>query len=105
MKNFKTSSEHLTKMFELYEKVYGFESEKSAKIFMELGQINELSENYTDALDYYNNSYNIWEKIIKDDNYDVLFTLSIKLSELYEKAENCQMAYEILKQVKIYNVD
>jgi hypothetical protein len=100
MKNYKVSSEHLTKMFELYEKVFGFESEKSAKIFMELGQINELNDNFADALDYYNNSYSIWEKIIKDDNYDVLFTLSIKLSELYEKAENCQMAYEILKQTE-----
>jgi hypothetical protein len=99
MKNYKISSDHLSKMFELYEKVYGFDSEKSAKIFMELGQINELNDNIVDAIDYYTNSYNIWDKIIKDDNYDVLFTLSIKLSELYEKAENCQMAYEILKQV------
>jgi hypothetical protein len=102
MKNYKTSSEHLSKMFELYEKVFGFESEKSAKIFMELGQINELNDNVGDAVDYYRNSYSIWEKIIKDDNYDVLFTLSIKLSELYEKADNCQMAYDILKTVNFY---
>jgi tetratricopeptide (TPR) repeat protein len=84
-------------MFELYEKAYGFESEKSAKIFMELGQIYELSENVNDAIEYYKSSYTIWEKIITDGNYELLFTLAIKISELYEKSEKIQEAFEILK--------
>lgn len=88
-------------MFEIYEKLYGFESEKSAKICMELGQIYELSDNLSDAVEYYRNSYSIWEKIIKDNDHDVLFTLAIKLSELYEKTENFQSAYEVLKNVKV----
>lgn len=86
-------------MFEIYEKLYGFDSEKTAKICMELGQIYELSDNLNDAIEYYRNSYHIWEKIIKDDNNEVFFTLAIKLGELFEKAENYQNAYEILKEV------
>jgi hypothetical protein len=86
-------------MFDIYEKLYGFDSEKTAKICMELGQIYELSDNLNDAIEYYRNSYAIWEKIIKDENYDVIFSLATKLSELFEKAENFQNAFEILKNV------
>jgi tetratricopeptide (TPR) repeat protein len=97
MKNYKEAIDFLTKMFELYEKVHGFESEKSAKIFMELGQIYELSENINDAIEYYKSSYTIWEKTISDGNYELLFTLAIKISELYEKMQKIQEAFEILK--------
>jgi tetratricopeptide (TPR) repeat protein len=97
MKNYKEAIDFLTKMFELYEKAYGFESEKSAKIFMELGQIYELSENMNDAIEYYKSSYTIWEKTITDGNYELLFTLAIKISELYEKLQKIQEAFEILK--------
>ena len=91
--------EFLTKMFEIYENSYGFESEKTAKICMEIGQIYELSENIPDAIDNYKSSFSIWEKIITDNNYDVLFTLAIKISELQEKLENFVGAYEVLKTV------
>jgi tetratricopeptide (TPR) repeat protein len=101
MKNYKESITYLSKMFELYEKTYGFESEKSAKIFMELGQIYEFSEDFNDAIENYKNSYSIWEKIITNEDYEVLFTLAIKLSELYGKLDNAQSAYEILKTVKL----
>lgn len=84
--------------------IYGYESEKSAKICMELGQIYELSENLNDAIEYYRNSYSIWEKIFKDDDDpQVMIALSTKLSELFEKAENYQNAYEILKNVNYIN--
>ena len=92
---------YLTKMFEIYEKVFGYESEKTAKICMEIGQIYELSENISEAIDNYKSSFSIWEKIITDNNYDVLFTLAIKISELQEKTENFSGAFEILKNVKI----
>ena len=91
--------DNLTKMFEIYEKIYGFESEKTAKICMEIGQIYELSENIPEAIDNYKSSYSIWEKIIKDNNFEILFTLSIKVSELYEKIENFSGAFESLKNV------
>ena len=99
MKNYKEAIDDLSKMFELYEKVYGFDSEKSAKIFMELGQIYELCDNNNEAIEYYKSSYSIWEKILSNGNYEILFTLAIKVAELCEKYENYQNAYEILKNV------
>jgi hypothetical protein len=102
MKNYKTSIENLSSMFEVYEKVYGFESEKSAKICMELAQIYELQEQINDAIEYYRNSYSIWEKIISDSShYEIFITLAIKLAELFEKTENYQNAYELLKLVRL----
>ena len=100
MQKYKVAMDYLTKMFEIYEKVYGFESEKTAKICMEIGQIFELSENIEEAIDNYRSSFSIWEKIITDNNYDVLFTLAIKISELHEMVENNVGAYEVLKNVK-----
>lgn len=88
-------------MFEIYEKIHGFESEKTAKICMEIGNIYELSENIPEAVDNYKSSYSIWEKIIKTNNFEVLFTLAIKISELHEKIENYVGAYEILKDVYV----
>ena len=83
LKNYETALNNLTKMFNIYEKIFGYDSEKSAKISMEMGQIYELMKNYNDALGYYSNSYKIWQKIITDDNYEILFQIAIKLSELY----------------------
>jgi len=100
MKNYKIAVEQLTKMYVIYEKIEGFESEKTAKICMELGQIYELAENFQEAIEYYKNSYSIWEKVVKDDEYEVLFTLATKLAELHEKSEAYNLAYEILKSVK-----
>jgi tetratricopeptide (TPR) repeat protein len=97
MKNYKIAIDNLRNMFEIYEKIYGFDSEKTAKICMEMGQIYELWNNLNDAIEYYNNSYKIWEKIITDDNYEVLFQLAILLSELYAKVDKGEDAYEILK--------
>ena len=99
LKNYKNAIDNLSKMFEVYEKLYGFDSEKTAKICMELGQIYELQGDLNDAIEYYRNSYSIWEKIIKDNNFEVLITLAIKLGELFGKVENYQNAYEILKNV------
>ena len=100
-------------MFEIYEKLYGFDSEKSAKICMELAQIYELQTDFNNSIEYYRNSYTIWEKIFKDrttetndhidsSSYEVFITLSIKLAELFEKSDNFQNAYELLKAVEIY---
>ena len=97
MKNYKIAIDNLRNMFEIYEKIYGFDSEKTAKICMEMGQIYELWNNLNDAIEYYNNSYKIWEKIITDDNYEVLFQLAILLSELYAKVDKGEDAYQILK--------
>jgi tetratricopeptide (TPR) repeat protein len=93
-------------MFDIYEKLYGFDSEKSAKICMELGQIYELQGDINNAVDYYRNSYTIWEKIIKDESqYESLIILSMQLADLFEKSENYQNAYEILKEVNYFIIE
>jgi len=104
MKKFDVAMDNLNKMFQIYEKIYGFESEKTAKICMEIGQIYELSNNISEAIDNYKNSFSIWEKIIKDNNFEVLFTLAIKISELQEKIENYVGAFEFLKDVIIFRL-
>lgn len=101
MRNYNASLENLKKMFQIYEAVFSFESEKTAKICTEIGQIYELADNIQEAIDSYKNSFSIWENIIKDANYEVLFTLAIKISELFAKTENTSEAYEFLKKVKI----
>ena len=96
LKNYDAALENLTKMFNIYEKIFGYDSEKSAKISMEMGQIYELMKNYNDALGYYSNSYKIWQKIITDDNYEILFQIAIKLSELYINSNQGEPGYRIL---------
>ena len=88
---------YLTNMFSIYEKIYGYDSEKSAKIFMELGQIYEITEKYDDSINYYRNAYNIWEKL---NEYKILFEISMKLSELYTKIDKGEEAYQILDETQ-----
>jgi tetratricopeptide (TPR) repeat protein len=86
-------------MFKIYEKEFGYESEKTAKIFTEIGKTYELADNIQEAADNYKNSFSILEKIIKDGNFEVLFTLALKISELLEKIGNKAEAYNFLKKV------
>ena len=95
-KNYEAALSNLQSMFGIYEKIYGYNSEKSAKISMEIGQIYELANAIKDSIDYYENSYNIWKKIITENNYEVLFQISMKLSELYAAIEEYKTSYEKL---------
>ena len=95
-KNYDAALNNLRSMFGIYEKIYGYNSEKSAKISMEIGQIYELENAIKDSIDYYENSYNIWKKIITENNYEVLFQISMKLSELYAAIEEYKTSYEKL---------
>ena len=61
-KNYEAALSNLQSMFGIYEKIYGYNSEKSAKISMEIGQIYELANAIKDSIEYYENSYNIWKK-------------------------------------------
>ena len=88
--------DNLGQMFKIYEKIYGYDSEKSAKISMEMGQIYELARNISEAIEYYDNSFKIWEKIINDNNYEVLFQIAMKLSELYATNKDYEKSYEVL---------
>ena len=94
--NYKLAIDNLGQMFKIYEKIYGYDSEKSAKISMEMGQIYEFAENIPEAIEYYDNSYKIWEKIINDNNYEVLFQIAMKLHELYAANKNFDSSYDIL---------
>jgi len=95
-KNYVAALKNLQSMFSIYEKIYGYDSEKSAKISMEMGQIYELAGEIKDSIEFYENSYNIWKKIIKDNSYEVLFQISMKLSELYAMIEDFTSSYEKL---------
>ena len=95
-KNYDAALNNLRSMFGIYEKIYGYNSEKSAKISMEIGQIYELANAIKDSIEYYENSYNIWKKIITENNYEVLFQISMKLSELYAAIEEYKTSYEKL---------
>ena len=95
-KNYEAALKNLQSMFSIYEKIYGYNSEKSAKISMEIGQIYELAEEIKDSIEFYENSYNIWKKIINDNNYEVLFQIAMKLSELYATIQDYRSSYEKL---------
>ena len=94
--NYNVAIENYGNMFKIYEKIYGYDSEKSAKISMEMGQIYELADNIQESIEYYENSYKIWEKIINDNNYEILFQIAMKLSELHATNKNYDASYEIL---------
>ena len=61
-KNYDAALKNLQSMFSIYEKIYGYDSEKSAKISMEMGQIYELAGEIKDSIEFYENSYNICSK-------------------------------------------
>lgn len=101
MRNFKTAVEYFSKMFAIFEQVYGFDSEKCAKVCMELGQIYEISNNLPDAIEYFKFAWEIWDKILKnspnDEGHLMVVDVAIKLGELMEKSGNPSNSYEILK--------
>lgn len=90
---------YLRKMFQIYEKACGYESEKTAKVCNEIAQIYENKNDIIQAIDNYKIAFDIWEKIIKDGNHEVLFTLAVKIAELLEKIEKQTEAYDFLKGV------
>ena len=66
---------------------------------MEIGQIYELSENISDAIDNYKSSFSIWEKIITDNNYDVLFNMTAPAGILNEKKEKKELSKNARKKL------
>ena len=95
-KHYDAALNNLSDMFKIYEKIYGYDSEKSAKISMEMGQIYELDEKYNDSIQFYENAFNIWKKVINDNSYEVLFQIAMKLSELYYQVGDFKNSYEKL---------
>lgn len=103
--NFKVAEGFFSKMFDLYEKTYGFDSEKCAQTCMDLAQIYELNENFSDAIEYFKFAYEIWDKVIKS-NYspevlDKIFSVSERHSFLQHKSGNNEEAYNFLKKCEV----
>lgn len=98
--NYTEAIDNLRCMFEIYEKTYGFNSDRTAKICMELGRIYENWNKINESIEYYLNSYKIWENIINDDNYEILFEIAMKISELYSKIKRGYESYDIIAQTE-----
>ena len=88
--------DNLSCMYEIFEKIYGFNSDRIAKICMELARIYEIWGKMNETIEYYTNSYKIWENIIEDDNYEILFEIAMKLSEIFKKTNNVIDSYNII---------
>ena len=88
--------DNLRSMYEIFEKIYGFNSDRIAKICMELARIYEIWGKMDETIEYYTNSYKIWENIIDDDNYEILFEIAMKLSEIFKKTNNVIDSYNII---------
>lgn len=84
-------------ILKIYEQIYG-SSDKSAKIYMEIGQTYNYSNSYNDAIDNYKIAYDLWKTIISDNNYEVLFDISIKVADLYIKINNPLNAYDFMSK-------
>jgi hypothetical protein len=101
LKNYDNSIDILTTLHQIFEEAYGYDSDKSAKVCMELAQIYEDKDDINNSIENYKNSFTMWEKIVKNVNeYEKFITLAIKLAELYNKAQNYHEACEILKYVR-----
>lgn len=94
--NSQAAIDNLNEMYEIYEKLEGSSCEKIAKILLEIAQVYELWKMYQDVIDFYNKSFQIFEQIITNDDYEVLFQISIKLADLYGKIKEEEQAYTIL---------
>ena len=88
--------DNLRSMYEIFEKIYGFNSDRIAKICMEIARIYDIWGKMNETIEYYTNSYKIWENIIEDDNYEILFELAMKLSEIFKKTNNVIDSYNII---------
>ena len=108
IKKFDLAIEYFSKMFTMYEQIYSFDSEKCARVCMELGQIYELSNKLNEALEYFSFSWEIWEKVIiknendqadniNEDHYLLILEVAIKIAELNEKNDKLDQSYTILK--------
>ena len=99
LKDYKNSIIYLEKMIELYKLAFGPNCEKIAKVKMEIGQIYSNDNSLNDAISSYESAKDIYEKVINDNNYDIIFTLSIIISELYTKIKSFDNAYKILVNI------
>ena len=87
-------------IYDIYEKYYGYDSDKIAKICLEMAQVYEAWNLLYDSIEYYMNSYTIWDKIIKDNNYEIMFVIALKVAGLYGLLNDNEKAYNILNNTE-----
>ena len=114
LKNYKTAESYFSEIFNMFEKEYGYESDKCAKICMELGLLHEVSSNNKEAFEYYTISFQILEKFIESNKVDssgkvnkeqnelliILVDLYFKLAELTSLKTDLT-SFDTLKQCEI----
>jgi tetratricopeptide (TPR) repeat protein len=99
LENYLKAIEYLKILSNLYEKMYSNVSEQCAFIYNEIGDIYKIIEKFPEAIENYIKCYQIREELVKENNrIEDLFSLSIKLGELYSNQKEYQKAYEILKK-------
>ena len=96
LENYQIAIDNFRIINTIYEKHFGADSDKSAKICLEMAQVYEAWKSYNDAIEYYINSYKIFEKIIKDNNYEIMYVISLKISSLYGSLGRHEDAFKIL---------
>ena len=91
--------EHLKKLLKLDEIIYHEISEQCASICNEIADLNRLTKNIPEAIDYYLKLYRIKEELVKENcKIEELFQISIKIGELYAEQKEYKKAYEFLKR-------
>ena len=96
LENYQEAIENFRIIYDIYEANYGYDLDKTAKVCLEMAQVYKLWNCLNDAIEKYLNAYNIWDKIITDDNYEVMFQIAINVADLYTKINKNENAYQIL---------
>ena len=100
LEKYEESNETFKIIYDIYEKYYGYYSDKMAKVCLERAQVYEAWNLLNDSIEYYRNSYDIWDKIIKDNNYEIMFVIALKVAGLYGLLDENEKAYDILNDTE-----
>lgn len=102
LENFKAAEGYFSKIFDIYEKTYGFDSEKCAQTCIELGKIYELNRNIVEAAEYFKFAYEIYDKVVRKspsvEVYDKIYESAEKHSSLLSLNNENQEAFSFLKK-------
>lgn len=96
IENYQEAIENFRIIYDMYETNFGYDSDKTAKVCLEMAQVYTLWNCFNDAVDNYLISYNIWDKIITDNNYEVMYQIAMSVANLYIKMDKNEEAYKIL---------
>ena len=84
-------------MWELSEAKFGKQSETSASVLLELADVYAKKKDTTNAIEYQQKALTIY-KAIESIDPKILGSIAIKLSELFERANQIPEAIEALRE-------